>query len=400
MDLLSLMRVGIDATCWSNRRGYGRFTRGLTNALLDAKTAHEFVLFIDAQTYTQSQLPAGATWVVVPTVQPPTQAAAASSRRSLRDLWAMTAAVARCSLDVLFFPSVYTYFPAPTRGAIILGVHDVIAEEYPDLVFPDRRRRQLWTLKGRLAHYQADYILTVSEYAKGGIVRHFRHTPERVWVVEEAPDTIFRPLAPDEIDQAVLRCYGIAPADRFFLYLGGVNPHKNLVTLLEALAALCCQPGYKDVRLVIVGDIQTDVFTPGFAEVHARIAALGLAERVCVTGFLSDVDVLQFLNVAQALVLPSMAEGFGLPAVEAAACGTPVIATWNSPLPQLLAGGGLFFDPTQPSQLTQALGQILRDKEERQRLGQIALERAQELTWQRSAGQMQDLLATVERARR
>jgi len=394
------MRVGIDATCWSNRRGYGRFTRGLIKALLEVNTNHEFILFVDGQTYAQSQLPPGATCVVVPTTQAPTEAASASGRRSLHDLWAMMTAVARCPLDALFFPSVYTYFPVLTGATVILGVHDVIAENYPHLIFPDRQGRRLWALKGWLAHQQADYILTVSEHAKRGIVRYFRHAPERVWVIDEAPDPIFRPLTPKKIDWEMLSRYGLSPANRFLLYLGGINPHKNLGMLVESLATLRREPDFEDVRLVIVGDIKTDVFTPGLDTLKAQIASLNLQDTVCFTGFVSDADAVHFLNAAQTVVLPSFAEGFGLPAIEGAACGTTVIATCNSPLPELLAGGGLFIDPTQPEQLTQAIRQVLSDETERHRLGKSALERAQQFTWQRSAIQMQKMLTAVEQSKK
>ena len=389
------MRIGIDAACWSNRRGYGRFTRGLIQALLEVNTEHEFILFVDTQTYAQGQLPASATCIVVPTTQSPTTAASASSRRSLGDLWAMAAAVAQCPLDALFFPSVYTYFPVLTRATIILGVHDVIAEEYPHLIFSERRSQQLWALKGWLAHRQADYILTVSGHAKSGIVRHFGHASERVWVVDEAPDPIFRPLPLKEIDQELLYQHGILPTTRFLLYLGGVNPHKNLLMLIESLATIRYKASCEDVRLVIVGDIKSDVFTPGLEALKARITELELTDIVHFTGFLPDADVVHFLNAALAVVLPSVAEGFGLPAIEGAACGTPVVATCNSPLPELLAGGGLFVNPTQPEQLTQALKQILSDEVKRQRMGQIALEKVRLLSWQRSARQMQEMLTAV-----
>lgn len=394
------MRVGIDATCWSNRRGYGRFTRSLLGALFEADTAHEYLLFVDAQTHARGDLPRGVPRVVVPTTQAPTDAASADGRRSARDLLAMTAAVARHRLDAFFFPSVYTYFPLLNRTTIILGVHDVIAEDYPDLVFPDRRGRRLWALKGRLAHRQADYILTVSEHAKGGILRHFGHPSERVWVVDEAPDPVFRPMPPAELDRALLQQHAIAPEDRFFLYLGGVNPHKNLALAVEALAEVRRDPAAGDARLVIVGDIRDDGFTPGLRALRERIAALDMAESVRFTGFLPDAEVVHLLNAAQAVVLPSFAEGFGLPAVEGAACGVPVIATRNSPLPDLLAGGGIFVDPTNRDQLTEAVRRLLTDPGERRLLGRGALRRAQELTWRHSVEQMTALLDAIARGRR
>lgn len=390
------MRVGIDATCWSNRRGYGRFTRGLLQALLELETKHQFILFVDTQTYKQSQFPTNVDCIVVETSQSPTKAASASGRRSFRDLWAMTQAVARCQLDVLFFPSVYTYFPVLTKATIVLGVHDVIAEDYPSLVFPELRSRWLWNLKSWLAHHQADYILTVSEHAKNGIIRHFKHSPQRIWVIDEAPDPVFRPLASDEINWEFLGRHGLTPSHRFFLYLGGVNPHKNLAMLLESLAILHREECYRDVQLVIVGDIHTDVFTPGLNALKEKIEILSLTNCVRFTGFIPDADIVHFFNTAQAVVLPSIAEGFGLPAMEGAACGTPAIATCNSPLPDLLAGGGIFIDPIQPIQLTEALRHILSDKSKRSLMAEIALKQAKRFTWQRSAQQMYALLIQLE----
>jgi len=390
------MRVGIDATCWSNQRGYGRFTRGLLQALLELETNYQFILFVDIQTYQQSQFPANVDCIVVETSQSPTKAASASGRRSSRDLWAMTQAVARCQLDVLFFPSVYTYFPALTKAKIVLGVHDVIAEDYPSLIFPELRSRWLWNLKSWFAHRQANYVLTVSNHAKSGIVRHFKHPPQRVWVIDEAPDPVFRPLAPDEINWEFLNQHGLTPSHRFFLYLGGVNPHKNLAMLLESLTTLHREESYRDVKLVIVGDIHTDVFTPGLNALKTKIEILSLNDCVRFTGFVPDADVVHFFNTAQAVVLPSIAEGFGLPAMEGAACGTPVIATCNSPLPDLLSGGGIFIDPIQPIQLTAALRRILNDESKRSLMAEIALKRAKEFTWRRSAQQMHALLTQLE----
>ena len=390
------MRIGIDAACWGNQRGYGRFTRGLLTALLAQPTEHEFVFLIDSPTAAHVRLPAAAQVRVVPTSSAHTAAAAADSNRSLADLRAMAVAVAQARLDLLFFPSVYSYFPVVTRAKLILGIHDVIAEDYPAIIFPDRRRRLLWQLKSALGRLQSRYILTVSNYARQGIIRTFRHPAERVFVIDEAPDPIFRPLAESELDQAVLARAGLAPGERFLIYLGGVNPHKNLPALIEALAALRSRPTERDLRLLIVGEVERDGFTPGYASLQARISSLGMAHAVQFTGFIADHELVHLLNAALVLVLPSLAEGFGLPAVEAAACGTPVVATRNSPLPELLADGGLFIDPTQPAELRAALAALLDNEPQRLAMGRAAQAAAARLSWDSSARQMQALLAHVE----
>lgn len=390
------MRVGVDAACWSNKRGYGRFTRGLLNALVESNTEHELVFFVDAQTAGDGDLPTNVRTVVVNTGDRPTSAASASDSRSIKDLLAMTKAVAGESLDAFFFPSVYTYFPAITKGKIILGVHDVIAEDYPDLVFPDKKHRRLWALKGWLAHKQAHYIMTVSEHAKKGIVRHFGHDQERVFVIDEAPDPVFTTLSPDKLDGSILSQFGLSLDSRFLIYIGGINPHKNLPMLVQSLASIRRSPGMQDVKLVVVGDLK-DGFTPGVSELKAKIAELNQEDAVVFTGFVKDEDVIHLLNVAQALVLPSMAEGFGLPAVEGAACGIPIVATQNSPLPDLLEDGGIFIDPNSVEQLTAALRTMLENPGKRDEMARIATAKAQQLTWQRSAAQLDSMLSQVAR---
>ena len=377
-------------------RGYGRYARGLLTALLAEPSPHEFVFFVDVHTETAWSFPEGAQVVVVSTKEAPTEAATADGRRSILDLWAMTSALARMPLDVLFYPSVYTYFPAITRARIVLGVHDIIPELYPKLVFPSRHQRFLWQAKGWLAHRQADYILTVSDHAKDGIVHYFGWDTDFVWVVGEAPDPVFRPNTDQfAISQALTR-QGLDPDSRFIVCLGGLNPHKNMEVLFEAMTKLRRQPQFADLQLVLVGPAESDSFTPGAATARQIVAQSGLSEAVHFTGYLPDTEVACLLNAAQLLAMPSLEEGYGLGAVEAAACGTPVVATKHSPLPQLLAGGGLFVDPRRPQEVTAALAEILGDKSKRQEMGRVALSRAQELTWQRAAGQFLELLAAIE----
>lgn len=391
------MRVGVDASCWANPRGYGRFTRGLLTELLARPARHEFVLLADQATLEQSPwpLPAHAQTAAVKTRQSATAAATAGGRRSLRDISAMARAVAGMRCDVFFFPSVYTYFPVRGCGQVLLGVHDIIAENYPDYVFPNRKHRLFWTLKGWLARRQADYIVTVSDYAGRSIARKFGWPQSRICVIDEAPDPVFRPIQDASQLAKALDAQGLGPETRFIVCLGGLNPHKNLVVLLEAVAELRRTPDYADLKLVLIGPVEGDTFTPGAAAVRAAIGRFGLDNCVRLTGYLADEEVACLLNAAQVLVMPSLEEGYGLGAVEAAACGTPVIATRNSPLPSLLGGGGLFIDPHNSAELRDALVTLLRDDTLRRTLGCQARERAHRLTWGRAADQFLGFLETL-----
>lgn len=387
------MRVGIDATSWSNPRGYGRFTRELLGAVLAADPSHDLTFFIDEASYDVATMP-DANWQVVPTSVAPTSAAVAGGRRSVADLVRMSRAVARHELDAIFFPTVYTWFPTLNRATVVLGVHDVIAEDYPSVIFPDFRSRAMWRAKGWLAHRRADWIMTVSEYSKRGIMRHFGHAVDRIAVVPEAPSPEFRPTDRDSIDWESLERWGISRESRALVYVGGMNPHKNLVRLVRAFARLRARANGPD-RLILVGDAEGDRFTPGLGDLRDAITRSDVEDVVHFTGFVADRDLAPLLSASRALVLPSLAEGYGLPAVEAAACGTPVIATKNSPLPEILEGGGIFVDPLDDDGIEEAIMRMMDDGE-RSRAASIALERASALSWSRAAEVLIDLFDRVE----
>src|SRR5262245_56287598 len=129
------MRIGVDACCWANRRGFGRFTRELLQALIATDTSNEYLFFIDHHTAQFCELPDTVQKIVVQTDVSPTQAASSSGRRSLADLWALSREVFRHHLNLFFFPAVYSYFPIVNRTKIVVTLHDAIAEHYPELVF-------------------------------------------------------------------------------------------------------------------------------------------------------------------------------------------------------------------------------------------------------------------------
>jgi glycosyltransferase involved in cell wall biosynthesis len=142
-----------------------------------------------------------------------------------------------------------------------------------------------------------------------------------------------------------------------------------------------------DPMLVMVGDTKTDAFHTCFERVSALVKSLGIEDHVVFTGYLSDEDVVTLLNRATALVLPSLMEGFGLPAVEAAACGCPVIATKESPLPELLGEGGVYIEPNEEAIAT-ALERVLGDDALRALMRERGMAAAQRLTWDDAARQL------------
>ena len=377
------MRIGVDATCWANRRGYGRHARSLLTTAISLDRSHCYVFFLDAG-QDASDLPPGVEVVRVGTATPAVQAASSGGHRSLADLWAMSRALSAPGFDCLLFPTVYTYVPVFSSAYKIVVIHDVIPETFPEHVFPTATGRFNWSLKSLAARRQADLILTVSEYSRQGILKRFGERPERVKVVGEASDPVFRVLAD-----------AVPNPERLLVFVGGFSPHKNLLGLLEAFSRVIDGGNHSDSRLVLVGDYQGDAFHSCYRQVWEQASRPPLAGRVEFAGFLPDEDLVRLLNRATALVLPSFLEGFGLPAIEAAACGLPVIATAASPLPQLLGEGALFFDPHDIAALAQALGRVLDDPALRGRLRENGLRAAAALSWNRAA---QDLVAILDQA--
>lgn len=383
----------------ANRRGYGRFARELIHALPRVEAEHEYVLFLDETTARQVSLPPACRTVTVPTRVPPTQAASAEGHRSLADLWAMARAAAREPLDVLFFPSAYSFFPVLGRVRVVVGIHDVLAERHPGLVFATRRARLFWRLKMWAAVRQAHRVLTVSEHSKRGLIAHFRIPPERVAVVYEAPAEAFFRRPPAGAVEGVLKRYGVSRG-RYFLYVGGISPHKNLPALLDAYERLTERPHARETGLLFVGDYRGDVFLSSFSDLAPRVQHLGRTRRVAFTGFLPDEDLACLYEGAAGLVIPSIDEGFGLPAVEAMACGAPVVGSRTTAVPELVGDAGLFVDPHDVAGLEDAMARLIEDPGLRATLGARGLARARRFSWRATATRVAALLEEVARGAR
>ncbi len=393
------MRIAVDATCWHNRRGYGRHARALLRALTRLDSANRYTLFLDSGEPAEPT-PDECEVRILPAGSPTVQAASAQGRRSLADMWRMSRALSAPEFDVLLFPTIYSFVPTFSRACKLVMVHDVIAETYPRLTVPRPSARLFWKIKTALGRMQADALITVSDYSREGILKRFHLDPGRVFVVGEAADPVFRkleaPLPGPKLAGAGITAE-VCASRRIAVYLGGFSPHKNLEALVSAFARLAGRPEFDDVLLVMAGDTSGDAFHTYFGTIAAQVAALGLGDRVIFTGYLDDEDLAVLLNLAAVLALPSLMEGYGLPAVEAAACGCPVIATNASPLPGLLGAAGIFIDPSEDA-IARALGEILSSEDLRRRMGASGLQAAQRLTWEESARQMMAVIRKVASA--
>jgi alpha-1,3-rhamnosyl/mannosyltransferase len=377
----SPLHVGIDATCWTNDRGFGRFTRELVKALARRDTGFRYSLVFDQPP--EGPVPDGVEVLVAGADRSLSAQSIGKRARAPDYVLRLGLLAGRAGFDVFFFPAVYSYFPLFARTPCVVCYHDTIAERFPELIFPSRLNHRLWQAKTWLAKQQGRRAMTVSQASARELETVLGIPPDRIDVITEGPDPVFRRLD-DATRRAARAGIGVPEGAPLLVYVGGFNRHKNVLGLLRAMPAVV--EAHPDVRLAVVGDTSGKGFWDNAGELQAAVDAHpALKERVRFTGYLDDESLAGVLNGASALVFPSLAEGFGLPAVEAMACGAPVLASARGSLPEVVGEAGLFFDPEDPADIAACLNRFLGDAGVRTRLAAAVGPQVAGFTWDRAA---------------
>ena len=278
--------------------------------------------------------------------------------------------------DLLFAPN---FVPPPNRARnLVLTVHDLAYKLLPHTAPPATRR---WLSRLDAALDRASQIIVVSEQSRRDLLELHAVDPDHVTVVPLGVDTrVFRP-ASEEAVLAVRRRYGIEGP--YLLSLGGIEPRKNLPAMIRAYAQLNDETR---PALVVAGPGESSS-PEGRNLLRSAINDLRppVQERVTVTGYVSDLEKVALLTGADALVYPSLYEGFGLPLLEAMACGTPVLTSNVSALPETAGGSALLVDPHDTEAIVHGLERILTDSSLRQELRTSGLTRAGTFRWEDTA---------------
>jgi glycosyltransferase involved in cell wall biosynthesis len=259
---------------------------------------------------------------------------------------------------------------------IVVTVHDISFMEYPEY-FPPGRAWQLRLTTGTTLR-RAAKILTISEFSRQRLAAGFGLDPDEIVVTPLAAQEHFRPRNRAQARERLLARFGL---DRpFVLSVGDLQPRKNQIGLLRAFDALIRERPQLPHTLVLAG--KETWFAP---QVRAEIHRLGLGGRVLVTGFVSEDELVDLYNAAELFVFPSFYEGFGLPVIEAMACGRAVISSNAASLPEVADAAAILVDPNQTGELVRALRDILLDAELRERLERLSLHRARFFSWLETA---------------
>lgn len=375
------IHVGIEASTWWNERGFGRFTRSLVTALLERQAGFRYTLIIDRAP--DESLPFGVPLLEAHAGRSITESAVGTGRRSFAEGLALGRAAARERFDLLFYPAVYSWAPALPGTPTLVTFHDTIAEQYPALTFPHWHNRLAWQLKCTAARRTARRILTVSEASARALHEHFGIPREKLDVTVEAAAPVFVQCTDAAQLAAVRERHGVSADVPLLVYAGGLNPHKNVAGLLRAMTRVFAR--HPDVHLMLVGDTSGKGFYDNVSELLHLAQMPELRGKVSFPGFVPDAELALLLSAATAFVFPSLCEGFGLPVLEAMACGAPVVVSDRSSLPEVAGPAGAYFDPERPDQLAASIDRVLGDAALRQRMREAGLARHRELTWARSA---------------
>jgi glycosyltransferase involved in cell wall biosynthesis len=262
----------------------------------------------------------------------------------------------------------------PLRGVPgVLTVHDMIFKLFPE----HQKRLNYWYLNATMPLYcrRADAIITVTEASKRDIVKHYGLPPGKVTVIYEAASPQFRP-APRDVVEAARQRYGLP--DDYLIHVGTIEPRKNLSRLVMALETLR-REGLR-VPLVVVGSrgwLYDDFFR--------QLETLDVRHDVHFPGYVPGPDLPLLYNAARVSVTPSVYEGFGLPVLEAMACGTPVVASRSSSLPEIGGDAALYFDPYDVDAIAAAVRQVWTGRDLRADMRARGLVQAARFSWDRAA---------------
>jgi glycosyltransferase involved in cell wall biosynthesis len=368
----STLHIALNAHLLSLEAGYrGAGIHRYIHALLDhlpRVSSHRFSAYVgDPRVHPQQWPDLAIRKAPFPTAWPP-----------LRILWEQTLqplALLRDGVDLVHGLAYALPLLCPVPA--VVTVHDLSFLLFPGAFH--RGNRLYLTLATRLAVRRADAVIAVSRHTARDLVRLLGVPEKRIHVVPNGVDPEFRPLEREEIE-AFRQRRGLP--ERFILYVGTIEPRKNLDTLVRAYAQLVHRDPQHAVPLIIAGARGWR-----YEGVFALVEELGLDQAIHFPGFIDHSELPLWYNAASVFVFPSLYEGFGLPVLEAMACGTPVVASRASSLPEVVGEAGLLVDPHDAEALAEALWQALADPALREALRTQGLARAAGYSWQATAAQ-------------
>lgn len=286
-------------------------------------------------------------------------------------------------IDLFHYPYFDPFFltlPFKKLGKTIITIHDLTPLVFPDL-FPIGMKGKIKLKIQKFLASQADAIITDSQSSKIDIERIFNINPDKVFPVLLAAGEQFKKKhVSAEQRKKLLKKYSIP--DTFALYVGDATPNKNLPRLIDAFEKT-------DIPLVIAGgaiakkDIdRSHPWNKDIIYVQEKAQLLG---NIFILGFVEDSDLVDLYNIAELFVMPSLYEGFGLPVLEAASCGLPIVTSRSGSIPEVIGEAAIFFDPNNVNDIAEKIDYLLNNEPERKKYAKRAFERSKKFSWEKTA---------------
>lgn len=376
------MKIGVDGRDLKTGRAIFRYTRSLLNALAQIDSENEYFLFLEGEELLGGLdfLKLDKNWRLVK----------AQPKIVLRDHFFFARFLKRFELDVFFHPDNTEFLFCHPKS--IVTVHDVIPFLLPKLSLSGDpltalRQKIYLFLQARSLRWAARRLITVSENSKRDLVRLFNLNESKVSVIYEAVDESFRPASPARVFE-IRQKFGLN--ENYLFCHGGYSPYKNLERLLAAFAHLAAKRA--DLQLVLGGAKKDH---DHFRQVLRQIKLLGLDSRVVLTDYVAEEDLGPLYTGARLLVYPSLYEGFGLPILEAQACGTPVVCSNRASLPEVAGLGADYFNPEDVGDMNQKMESLLRSVDRPRELREEGFRNVARFSWEKCARQTLEVFEKV-----
>lgn len=402
------MRIGIDCLILGKQNtGIGRYLDNLVAELVIAHPDDEFVLFASDESVEEKFGQAKNVSIVHLGASSPTQ-------RRLVQQTTLGLIANRRRLDVYHGPDFY--LPPFLKTPAVVTIHDLVYRLYPETFIPGKRLFARAFVPASIR--RADHCIAVSDSTRSDLLRHEEVSEGEVSVTHLGVrhDVYYR-RSSEEIARVVGK-YGIRRP--YVLFVGMIEPRKNLDTVVKAFDAVVrghisghsrensgedsgkssVEHTRENIRRQTLGHSLVIAGSRGTAydELCRLIAKRGLGERITFAGFVADNDLPALYSGASAFIFPSLYEGFGIPPLEAIACGVPVITSTASSLPEVVGNAGLLVDPLDETALAQAMARVLSDTDLAERLSHEGLERAKQFTWSETARLTYEVYHRLSRA--
>lgn len=361
------MKIGIDARAakWYRGTGIGTYTYQLINNINNLRTNNSYLFF----------MPEGANLDINFNDNIETKNIKGSGNNSFWEEVNMPNLLENHSISLYHVPQNGIGLPREKKCPFIITLHDVIPYKMPQTV--SERYLNIFLNNVPEIIPLCDGIITVSNYSKKDIMNTFGFPENKIFVTYLAPEEMYMPLHKDISKQIIKEKYGID--DDYILYIGGFSPRKNIKGLIEAFSLLPKKLREKN-KLVIAGNkgISYDLY-------KKRAQELNIENDIIFPGFVSLYDMPYLYNAAKLFVYPSYYEGFGLPPVEAMACGIPVIASNSTSISEILEDAAVLINPDNRDELCSAIQNVLLNEKLRKDLIQKGFNKTSKLKWRKTA---------------